>query len=273
MCLFLAGVLSISLMAQAEAPQSRTIDTKQPTNTAQQQVPGNSRGNVSVGSRDKIEPPAQPNQANIYDPTKDTLYRRYLYATIIGVFVGFVGMGILVWQTVVTRRSANAAKDAAIAAKNSAQAVINSERPWIFVTFKAAGSFDIPREAHIYFSGKNCGRTPARVTRASVNSYTQSRDAEFYDEPPYHKTELKYPRYVPPDGTFEIDDFDLRVERNDSMWEDMNKKNERVMFTGHVVYFDLITGEEHESRFCYFLSPNPYVGLIMTGPRTYNKHT
>jgi hypothetical protein len=53
-------------------------------------------------------------QLQNYDPTKNFLYRCYLGATIIGVVGGFVGIGILVWQTIVTRRSANAATDAAI---------------------------------------------------------------------------------------------------------------------------------------------------------------
>ena len=43
--------------------------------------------------------------------------------------------------------------------------------------------------------------------------------------------------------------------------------------TESVTPTDLITREEHETRFCYFLSPNPGVGLVMTGPRNYNQHT
>jgi len=59
----------------------------------------------------------------------------------------------------------------------------------------------------------------------------------------------------------------------DEMWEAMNKKNQRLTFLGHVVYKDLITRADHETRFCFFLSPNPGVGLIITGPRHYNRHT
>jgi hypothetical protein len=68
-----------------------------------------------------------------YDPLSDTLYRGYLLSTIIGVAGGLSGVGLLLWQTVLTRRSADAAKDTALAAKLGAEAVIRSERPWIFV--------------------------------------------------------------------------------------------------------------------------------------------
>jgi hypothetical protein len=72
-------------------------------------------------------------QINNYDPLKDSLYRRYLLATIVGVVGGFLGVGILIGQTVLTRRSANAARDAAKAASDNALAVINAERAWIMV--------------------------------------------------------------------------------------------------------------------------------------------
>jgi hypothetical protein len=167
----------------------------------------------------------------------------------------------------------NVSQDAPTAASLNAQAIINSERPLILVSFKANGWFDVPHQTHIYFTGKNCGRTPARVTRMCVVSYPLTPDAEFPEEPTYHETELAYPKYIAPGDTFPIEDFDLRVERTDTMWEEMNKRRERLLFIGHVVYFDLFTEKEHVSRFCYFLSPNPGVGLIMTGPRHYNQHT
>jgi hypothetical protein len=52
----------------------------------------------------------------------DYLYRWYMRATIIGVVGGFIGIGLLIWQSMLSRRSANAAW-------LNAQAVISSERP------------------------------------------------------------------------------------------------------------------------------------------------
>jgi len=126
-------------------------------------------------------------------------------------------------------------QDAATAASLNAQAIINSERPWILVSFDSHGSFDIPKQAHVNFKGRNCGRTPARVTRMCVVSYPQTPDAEFPEEPPYHETELAYPKYVAPGEPFHIEDFNLRLERTDAMWEEISKRRERLLFIGHVV--------------------------------------
>jgi hypothetical protein len=164
-------------------------------------------------------------------------------------------------------------QDAANAASLNAQAIISSERPWVLIAVDSAPDFDIPKQTHVYFRGKNWGRTPARITRMCVVSYPHIRDADFPEEPPYHQTELAYPKYVIPGESFPIENFNLSMEWTDAMWEEMSKKKQRLLFVGHVVYFDLFTDKEHTTRFCYFLSPNPGVGLVMTGPRHYNAHT
>jgi hypothetical protein len=56
---------------------------------------------------------------SMYDPTADSLYRWYLRATIIGVGGGLTGLGILMWQSFLLRRSADAAKKAAEIAEQS----------------------------------------------------------------------------------------------------------------------------------------------------------
>jgi hypothetical protein len=71
---------------------------------------------------------AQPN----YNPKEDTLYRTYLLATVIGVVGGLFGIGFIIWQTVLLRRAADAAKA-------SADALINSERAWLMVDLQWEG--------------------------------------------------------------------------------------------------------------------------------------
>jgi hypothetical protein len=99
------------------------------------QQPASDRALPTVTSGD-VNAAAPTKEAPSYDPTQDRAYRAYLWATILGVVGGFLGVGVLIWQTVLTRRSANAARDAASAAKISAEAVINSERPWLFISIK-----------------------------------------------------------------------------------------------------------------------------------------
>jgi hypothetical protein len=57
------------------------------------------------------------------------------------------------------RKQADAARDAALAAKLNAQAVINSERPWVLVTIEQRAT-----APHIYdVQARNAGRTPAAL--------------------------------------------------------------------------------------------------------------
>ncbi|HLY98825.1 MAG TPA: hypothetical protein VKT33_07140 [Candidatus Angelobacter sp.] len=58
----------------------------------------------------------------------DVLTRRYMWATIFGVAGGFIGIGVLIWQTVVTRTAANAAKASADYASAAVEATMSKER-------------------------------------------------------------------------------------------------------------------------------------------------
>ncbi len=162
-------------------------------------------------------------------------------------------------------------KSAAEAALLNAQAVINAERPWIFVAESKSRKAIDHRKADVQIFGKNSGRTPAEVIVIACDAAFRSYDKDFPDEPWYPQVELKYKKYVAPEETFDVYDYDCALVLTEEMWESV--KGQRLTFTGRVVYRDLITREEHETRFCYFLSPVATVGLIMCGPRNYNQHT
>lgn len=101
-----------------------------------------------------------------YDPTRDTLYRIYLLATIFGVVGAIGGVLVLIVQTKQIRISANAARDAAIAAKASSQAIVNSERPWLFIEIKtgpvAITAGQVPEHLSFTIGFRNCGKTPPK---------------------------------------------------------------------------------------------------------------
>lgn len=90
-----------------------------------------------LGRADIATPTHQKEQTDQYDPYHDTLYRWYLRMTIFGVIGGTVGILVLIWQAILTKRSANAAKEAADSAKLNAQAVLNTEPPFIVVRILA----------------------------------------------------------------------------------------------------------------------------------------
>ena len=87
----------------------------------------------------------------------DLLYRRYMWATIIGVVGGLIGVGILIWQAILTRAAANAAKA-------SADALINSERAWILVE-TADLHCDTRQKLTIRPTIKKLGQTTARIKK------------------------------------------------------------------------------------------------------------
>ncbi len=222
----------------------------------------------------------------------DFLYRSYLFATIIGVVGGFIGVGVLIWQTVLTRRSANAARDAANAAKDSAQAVVNSERPWLFIkiTTTDAKPDQSGVSEHLSFSVsfKNWGTTPAEVI-GFENHPDVCADTDDLPSPPKYQLEghaLLHTRMVPPGETwrdpgesyFYVESFMLGDD-----WKAIRSSRKRLVYWGRIQYRDLIEesktihelkkiGTIHETCFCYFWSPALNEFLIC-GPLGYNKHT
>lgn len=127
-------------------------------------------------------PHAETEQKDPYDASKDSLYRKYLLFTVIGVCGGLVGLVFLIVQTIATRNAANAAK-------NSADALVKSQCAWIMVDIKNVAhvpiehSADGKTKADVIFICKNLGQTPAwlaefRYTSEIVSVIPSSQDFE-----------------------------------------------------------------------------------------------
>jgi hypothetical protein len=295
MRLFLVCVFSITLIAQSRAAVSQTPNTKPSINSTEQKTTDDSPRSVSVRSPEKIEIPTQTNQANTYDATKDILYRRYLCATIIGVIGGFLGVGILIWQTVLTRRSADAARDAAGAARSTAEAVVNSERPWLFLTISTTQSSGPLDEngvlEHLSFSVsfRNCGKTPAEVVGFEQHVGCYENDMSGLPSPPRYASQgqvMAHTRMVPPGEEWrDIGESYFLAEQylSDDDWKKIRSSQKRLVYWGRLQYRDLIResksihdlkdlGLIHETCFCYFWSP-PLNRFLVWGTFGYNKHT
>jgi hypothetical protein len=269
------------------APPPKTAVAKR-ADSAQQPASDNALPTVSAAPAPEVK--AKPNDP--YDPKSDTLYRVNLVFTIIGVFVAFGGIGVLIWQTGLTRISANAARDAAVAAKIGSQANINSERPWLFIDFKVNPTeYDengIPAHLGFSVSFKNHGNTPAEVV--SFDQHPDCREStDDLPMPPKYSMEghvMVHTRMVPsgeswqdkgesfffPEGFFMVD-----------QWKDIQRSRKRFVYWGRIQYRDLIEeaksihslkelGPVHETCFCYFWSP-PLNQFLICGPWGYNKHT
>jgi hypothetical protein len=107
-----------------------------------------------VNCFDVQAPHTDEKQKDPYDARTDSLYRKYLWFTIIGVCGGLIGLGLLYRQFKATETAANAAKNSADAAtksanhlaeqlgtmrdtakanRDSADALVNAERAWLMV--------------------------------------------------------------------------------------------------------------------------------------------
>jgi hypothetical protein len=103
------------------------------TSQGQEQVPGGAPS-VSVGQCIgcfQKAPAHQQENANFYDQRNDRLYRWYLRATVVGVAGGFIGIFLIFWQSILLRRSANAAL-------LNAKALMNAERARLAVDIELA---------------------------------------------------------------------------------------------------------------------------------------
>lgn len=164
-----------------------------------------------------------------------------------------------------------AAKKSADAALKNATAIVNSERPWMIIELTPISG--VPWTGYISFRAWNRGRTPAEITDYQGDFFFHAVDEEFPAEPTYKPWERLYREYISPGNSVSIYGFDLSGSLPPDQWQWMGKEKKRLYFKGRILYRDLITYEEHESRFCYWLSPAEGVGLIMGGERNWNKYT
>lgn len=93
----------------------------------------------------------------------DLLYQAYLWATIIGVSGGFVGL-VFIWLQI---RAARASAEAAV---KSANALMNAERAWIVVVVRGTGYEWRPDNNATEIALFNFGKTPAMIKELLVKT-------------------------------------------------------------------------------------------------------
>ena len=124
-----ATVLGISAQeVPPNAPPSATtksgsavtkLNGQQKTDSAKQKDSGQSPVPTCDGCFDSYpieQPHTKTKEEESKEASLDRLYRRYLWATVIGVIGGLIGLGVLVWQAIISRRVVAATRDNARAA-------------------------------------------------------------------------------------------------------------------------------------------------------------
>jgi hypothetical protein len=215
------------------------------------------------------QPEVETAQQQPYDAKSDSLYRAYLRATIIGVAGGLIGIGILVWQVIITRTAANAAK-------SSADALVASERAWIHaeLVWSETESRHEPDESEDFLFCSllysNRGKTLCWIFEKSIHVVVAANIDRLPKEP-----------------RFENDIYTQRVYETEPIYPDTpqresrfkpkrpNKGREEMLFIyGVIKYRDVfMSGSGYkETRFGY-MTKDLFKLERMIGHYEYNKNT
>jgi hypothetical protein len=228
------------------------------------------------------QPHAKTKEEEAKAASLDRLYRRYMWATIIGVGGGFLGLILIFWQTKIAARSANAALRSADTAKSSVQIVINAERAWISVQpYNWSPKFypqweqgdPIPEGplgkqpiTHLFQTQvKNVGRTPATIEAMAIR----------YIRIPYHPSQLPpEPDYGEMDTTvhFLIPADELQATGTLTPFMGVLTKKQisnieegsEFLYAYGIVQYRDIANERRETRFGYVYS-NPATWHVFDG--------
>src|SRR5713101_1342186 len=179
------------------------------------------------------------------------LNRIYVWATVVGVIGGLCVLGVLVWQNILTRRSAQAAL-------LSARAAISSERAYITIGCSAVAS------GFYHFKATNEGRTPAEITSVFSGFITPENEVEIPQLIQYGEEQFTDPKVLAPNSDAEIREWAIGREVK-------LQEGKLLVYYGRVCYRDIL-GNTHESRFCLQFDPTLH-RLVRCGPKGCNLHT
>jgi hypothetical protein len=206
------------------------------------------------------------------------------------VIVGIITAAFICWQAWESRKAAQAMRDsiphqrkAADAALLNAQALINSERPWVMIQIKELpveqtnGVFDL---RSFQFTVFNYGKSPAHIVDC------KGPKIEFYGEPdkdlpipPNYGTWQWERRFLPPNDSLPLGRViypsKLRIDMiSEAATRGEHAPKGELVAYGLLEYTDAISGVTYKTAFCYRhdrLAPSSMGGHFMVcGPQDYN---
>jgi hypothetical protein len=277
-------LLIVLFQNQPQAPHAQK-ETQHPNNGESRSAQVSSVS-ASVGRSDKETPAHQAEDANAYDPRKDCLYRWYMRATIFGVLGGFIGIGLLIWQSTLLRHSVNAAHKGADALMDSEGAVLKIDEG---AYGRDGGKSYVGHRLH------NIGRTIATI----ITGEQAVQLGPSADHPPnpalYEETGISIPAdfYVPAGEHTGITNYLTdrsgltgkaamgTVEQpirarviTDEEWEELTKRTKTLWSYGFVRYRDVFK-RVYELRYCQRFEPNMAKppNFMVAGPSEFNRLT
>jgi hypothetical protein len=193
------------------------------------------------------EPHRQAKGNNSEKPPHDLLYQAYLWATVIGVGGGLIGLVVLIFQ-------AKSTKIAAEAALKQTLALRDFERPWIDADIEPLPETveDVETVLVVF---RNHGRTVAKITKMCIEVIHNASIQDILARGFVIHYEDINEILVPPGGKT-VRDVKVTPWENDDPFS-YNSKPSHMWIKGGVVYADSVTPysenkpREHLTNFCY----------------------
>jgi hypothetical protein len=208
-------------------------------------------------------------------------------ATIILAVLGYVGI-MLALRTLKSidrhlhsgNAATQAAMDSASAALALAQAIANSERPWIVVTVEPF----LTMENSFKVMASNRGRSPARIVssvdemRVAVDETNLPKNPEFDELQPADEPEPIVLLPGEATGIWALNREDLPVICKEAeVLKKVERWQETLFLFGRIRYMELAAiGEPHMHETfwcCRYIHGEKNSALVMAGPPEYNKHS
>jgi hypothetical protein len=223
-------------------------------------------------------------------PRHDPLFITYLVITGMGVLVG-VGTLFVVWRQrnvmldqlqqmqasgKQTDQMIEQSRNTAGAALLNAQAVINSQRAWLFPQIKRVPYSDGYTKAMGQFELciENYGKTPAHLI--SVNHYSQIllRDDRLPASPDYrNNSEFESTMVLVPGGSYLVDDIELSFMWWFNQERELDDGRKVIYQYGLIRYQDVLPNSPvRQTAFCYRYFRNLQDWRV-SGPREYTSYT
>lgn len=175
---------------------------------------------------------------------------------------------------------ASAATDSAIAARALAQAIANSERPWIVITVEPF----LTMENSFKVMATNRGRSPARIT-SSVDQVRIAADEADLDQTPTFEPvgpgEEPEPIVLLPGeatGIWALNRDDLpQICKSAESLRRVQRWQDTLFLCGRIRYMEMSAVDAtniHETFWCCrYIHGEKNSALVMAGPPAYNRHT
>lgn len=270
MVILLLSPIMICAQSKLQYQQSETKNKNQST-TQDQKAPNKPILSVKTPGSENSKKTTDYSETNALIEKAEERIAIFTMCLAIIAFFQFVA---LIVQAKILCGTVTATKKTAKAAWLNAQAVINSERPWIVVTVEKADRY------HFLFKATNVGRTPAKLISIHGEVLVVPQGEQLPEVLQYgpEKSLRINPRIFPP-AVFRLIDECFINAILDRCRKDLEQGTSRMFLVGKVVYSDVFPSMEgantalHETRWGYFLPGGEGIPVANFCPPAYNDYT